>query len=1235
MDASNPVQDSTRVSIGSIRNRSARIARQNLAALDKALRGKERNLFEALAPLELEEGWVHQVRQHANAFAREWSEKMDPAQDKTWERLLDEVVDVVGQVPVSGLLLDGVPLHTPGVSESKGFVSTVKTFGGVGIDRGAVLDLVEYLGIDEAYGALEQVSIYTQGTRKGFYQRCREQLARPCVQVSTSVSKAQFMKLMEKRMPVDIEKLPNWGDELQSQVDLLVTSFKSSAGAPYWRSKLDAVDAMQNVVLPMIVKAIQEDSLDQLYREQPELWLCELKNKVDRYEDPVKKTRPYVAQPWHWQALFSCLSQPFCQALKLFEHDKRSRNAYGFSYAHGGGLKLRKHVMSSLKKDGDMTYVVYGDDVDFYYLSNGVVHRVCPDFKQMDGSVDATCINWTIDYIIACFEKKFGGTYANFWKSVAEEWKTFATQPLLLVDGTKVVRKKSPDGLMTGVVGTTLFDTVKSVVAYELFLASAKGRPSMLQAKQATEFFASLGLVIKDGTWVSEVVAHKPEVGSLWTTQKFLGMQMAWVDAPAGPLLVPVLPDVEWQKLYLTPRSDMVDKRASRIAQHRYTFDRMRGLLTTGAVFNPKIRKLFASILRNLDPVAIVMMVQAGEGTGALPEFGNVVGSDFRYETSMGWPTLEWAVDLYSPPSEKVGLSMTPVFTCGEEPFRVAHSRPELKLEVAAIDVTSYDGVDTSVVVTGEALTELPNPVGASLMPDKVAERTAQDFNPRSKIKDVNDEAAQPKKLPTLAEVILHYMRPQKLMSARAMLDLMRDVWVNGNKPKHPVWKNLLRPDMMYQFVVWVIQHAPRVMFEEWWGEITKHMIYSVGDLASKIGVSEDRLEQEARKLGYYVVGKPGNRWVTGVELAGVSKKILLQFREQAQENKAKLKQVREEVKKATVEKVPEMKRQEKSIASVVKRAVEKPAVVVSEPKVQGLPRMNLVPNLDTSNRDPTMLRETVAKIMSHNEMKATRKETRDENGWAHTFYVNDVPVLVLYRHGGKEGWLYFYNMVLNAYVEDTTRVQKGENWADYVDREKSEHIKVYRTSAGPVFMQRKNGALELLRKVEGVRLAADGTTVMIEVGNAWQELTLRSGTMNQRAKRLAQVLGEAVTAESAPLNELASKYDIVAKRVKNNARKQSQNRSKSGHYKNSYRKAEAQGSAKAQPQRSTVTHEPSRSSTSGERGRFLRPVHDGHQGQSWRSQSTNNRKPLSLDRNPYSKRGIVVAKMETNKSPN
>lgn len=1244
MDSSNPVADSTRISIGSMKGRKERIARQNLAALETVLKGIRRTTFEELEPAPNDEDWeqgiVHAVRDYRSA----WLDKIKTANSGSID--LSGVCNVHAAIPVSGLMVDGIAVHPPGVNDSKGFVSVNPAFGGAGLCPTSARALAHYFGVTDVSLLIREAKLYTKGTREGMKTRCKSQLSRPCVRLSKlGINKSKFFEIMDKRLPVRQENLPNWGDEINSQVELLYTSFNSSAGAPYWRKKVESVELLQHHILPLVVDALQNNTLDKLFAEQPELWLCTLKNKEDRYEDPVKKTRPYLALPWHWQALFSCLSQPYCRNMLLFHERRSCRNAYGFSYTAGGGNKIREHVLGMCQSDGDATYLVYGDDVDFYVHVNDRVYRICPDFKQMDGSVDSETIDWTIDHIINCYIKQHGDIYANFWKAVGEEWKMFATQPLMIVEGTTVYQKKSRDGLMTGVVGTTLFDTVKSVMAYEAFIEALKPskgffRRSLLKEENATKFFAEHGLVIKEGTWTMEEVQLAEHPGKVWTSQKFLGMQMKYELLENGrTTLVPTLPTGEWLKMFMTPKRDEFSGTIARVARDRYLFDRMRGLLTTGAIFDDRVRKAFNGILRHVDSVAIVMEVQACNGKGAQPELVKVVGEDFSYSTSMGWPTYEWALDLYAAPEDRVGYSMENVFQCDEAVFRKAYKRPEIRLDACVVDVATPMGVETSIVLAEKKVIPDTPPIQASLMPTEVSVCKHDKVNPRSKLVDLKDPSKNPKHKPTLQESIRVLMQPQPLASARVMLLMMED-YLSTGKLRSPIREKLLRPDIMLQMVQFLVDFAPQTLFEDWWGTLTQHMIWPVNEISGILGVSQLRIEQEARKLGYYVVGKPTNRWLVGVPLAGVNALVRKQLDSQEKENVQKLHDLRKEVKEATVEKATKLKQQEQSLKAVISRSVQKPALANIEQGARALPPLQKVPNLVIpESLPPDRLRIVASDILYHNRLRVRRTEERDGDGWVHTFVVNGKPVLNLFKFAGKQAWLHFYQLVVNTYKKDNLRPQKGESWADAAEREASAMVRIYKTSAGPILIQQsKTGPVELLAKHEKLVevIAPEGKRVAVNHEGQQIQLVLRSGTLLSRAKRLEKFLGEPVTFETAPLNEFVSRFELVAHYY--DRKKQAKRKSKSPKTQNrgqGRREGRETKTSKGTP--STWTTKPADDydlHPQSERQRLFRYsyVKSNRQNRSPKRTSLSNAPRVARDSGGT--RGPTMAKVETYKSP-
>lgn len=247
---------------------------------------------------------------------------------------------------------------------------------------------------------------------------------------------------------------------------------------------------------------------------------------------------------------------------------------------------------------------MYGDDGDLYFRYNRGLYRVSPDVKQMDSCVDFNTVRLTYLYVLHCFAKRWGPN--NFWTSVVKALLSIFESPRILVSGTTLYTKPA-DGLMPGIVGTTLFDTVKSAVAYSSLLEAHEQDPSkLLNAEYVTRWMLeNHGLVIKEGTWAPERLdlevspCHMTEEGnlddphlSLYGTGKFLGIQYVRVQGPKEPEWLPYLPEVDWASAILAPRDSSLGDGLSVTARQRLAFDRIRGYLTTGAALSRGVREL-------------------------------------------------------------------------------------------------------------------------------------------------------------------------------------------------------------------------------------------------------------------------------------------------------------------------------------------------------------------------------------------------------------------------------------------------------------------------------------------------------------------------------------------------------------------------------------------------------------------------------------------------------------------
>lgn len=1242
MDCSNPVADSTRIALSTMRLRRERIVRQNLHLLEKALVGKSRVLYEALPQLELEEGWETATDRIARDYSSALKERMKNASPK---EDINKVCDLLDPTPVCALLVDNLPVHPPGVNESGGNVYIHQTFGGVTIDTHALRHIALHFGSDAATSILEGCSPYSQGTKAGFYNRCVKQLGRTCVQITSLYTATEFHTAFDRALPVQVSSLPNWGNALDSQMDMLKTSFTSSAGAPYWRSKLDSIDLMQNAVLPLVLDHIMAGTLSELYKRQPELWLCQLKNKADRYKDPVEKTRPYLSLPWHWQALFSCLSQPYSDSLKLFYEQDGCRNAYGFSYANGGGNKLRAHVIKELSKK-DYTFFVYGDDVDFYYKDHdGSIMRLCPDFSQMDGSVDRATISMTIDHILAKFAEAHGEDNLGFWQVVASQWKHFATRPYMVLDGTTTYRKRQADGLMTGVVGTTLFDTVKAILVYERFVEHLKDHPSALGKTQAAEWFAAQGLTIKEGTWSPQKVQVEPVSGALWTNQKFLGMQLKYVRRDQEYILVPVLPRDDWLSLYLTPRRDNLN--TTTLARQRYTFDRMRGLLTTGAIFDEEVRRLFNGLMRGLDPLAIVMQVQAGEGRGASPELVNVTGKDFQYATSMGWPTLEWALDLYS--ENKQNTPMGDVFVGGEEQFRAVHSRPQRPLELKVVDRVSAFEPTEALLVAEVATPSFSVPLDSSLMVHKKEDVVLEKHNKRSEIKDLAGIPA-PKRMPRLTEVIVQLMEPRHMEPpADARMQLLSG-FLSRDKPAElaaltPRQNPFEDSEAYWQVLNFIAEYRPSVLRQDDWGELFSNMVWPLHKMAALVGVAADRLEKEVRALGYLVLGPPTNKFVTNKAWAGVPAKLVSQVKRQEGQLPHKLQEARKELKDATVEKVPALKVKVKALEANVKRAAEAPAIgLVAEPPK--LPTLKRIPNFEPDHASiPSKLAAQSNTILKSNGMLARLVVSNKPEGPLYTFLITHKNVereyLRIANRSAKDAWISFHLSIVQRYIKDTQIPKVNENWADHMDKVDEQNVRIYKDSVGPLFMQRRNEPLQLLREISGVEVVEgpDGPLVTIGKHGDMKVLALRKGTVKSRAARLAKLFGEEIQVESMPLSAFHELSQLNKRKRQQNAPKAQKQADKG----RAAGRSDIGGNApvrptekEAPPPRITEKRrDPRDRGAPSQRERLFRGNPDKVYRPNWIPQRPSGHKSRRVGRNPRAAGSPTVAKVEAGKSPN
>ncbi|APG76933.1 RdRp [Hubei permutotetra-like virus 2] len=562
---------------------------------------------------------------------------------------------VTDYCPVSDLKYLGVQIHPEGTHQTKGQVSTKRNFGRVG-KQDAILSSAALASYPlDKLEQLRDATVYTSGTPEGFSVRLKELTTRNC---KSEGKPTMIAKKLAKLLPT--QQLPDWHDvdELFANVKLTASS---GAGAPYWVPTKDAMSSVLGTVLPLVLEHIESGTLGKLAKEQPELFITELKNKTDRYamDEVQRKTRPYVCQGKHFSFLFSCLTQPMCHSLETWDKSD-TMNAYGWSMAHGGINRVYERVLqlrdvAVTKKKTLYKIGLYGDDAKLFVCKkDGSVYAVDPDFKQMDGSVDYDTIQGVVKWMSNMYTEQHGES--PLWDRVLSLMAVMASHPDMIVNGTTIYTKQK-DGLLSGAVGTTLFDTAKSALAYADLIEQLEISPEMFfDTERVTKWMLkNHGLVVKPGTWTPEKLTMVPEHNVFWTQNKFLGMRFLWREYKNDEgedrfTLVPSLEEDEWLDLLLHPRDDIntVGKSLSDVAKQRQSLDRARGYLVTGAAFNPRISDVLKKAIDMVPAVAVLMAVSTGGGKGEGPELFQVVGEDFSYPTSEGVPNLRWITMLYS-----------------------------------------------------------------------------------------------------------------------------------------------------------------------------------------------------------------------------------------------------------------------------------------------------------------------------------------------------------------------------------------------------------------------------------------------------------------------------------------------------------------------------------------------------------------------------------------------------------
>lgn len=649
MDTSNPIKSNDRRTIAEILAQSATKRKQDLGYIRELARTADRVPLEVPRTMNLSEEDVRGV-------LAQYQENIPEINPSVGGMTAKSLVEQLPHMPICGLKDSaGIALHPPHKNNSEGKVCVRRTMGGAARAPYGLASMAKVVGDMVA----KTKKIYTNGTWAGFMKRLDAQMGRPTVSLIQSARASGYVgsdKAIEAALFRRLDELlplkegaqctfPPLEDSINDHLALIKITGKSSAGPPYWRNKCDCMEEIIGVGIPTIVEAMKKGELAQLQRTNPEMFLVEVKNKLDRYDrDKLDdKTRPYVCIPAHWSFLFSCLAQNFQELLGTFDKDGGA-NAYGFSGPHGGLTRHARWMYST--KVRQYKFACYGDDTDLVYNDGEQIWRIDPDFSQMDGSIHADDVKMILKYIsIKLRQKDNIQQLPGVWKAVLDTWLLLATDPLMIVSGQNIYKKRAPTGLLSGVPGTTLFGTIKAMLSWDLCLENARqaGRSPLDTEYVVTEMKNKFGLIVKPGTYVPTPL---PEflAGNLLTKNKFLGVQSLVEEYRGQLVVVPHLPLTDALEAIVVQKDEPSERRVSETAAARTLFDRARGLFLTFGFSNDNSLSIIHQIVNDLPPTAILMSSNI-EG-GEKPD--SIITGDYSFPDSSGFPSRDFCLGLYA-----------------------------------------------------------------------------------------------------------------------------------------------------------------------------------------------------------------------------------------------------------------------------------------------------------------------------------------------------------------------------------------------------------------------------------------------------------------------------------------------------------------------------------------------------------------------------------------------------------
>lgn len=635
MNASNPIKQSNHVTLAEIFHEEQELTRQDLGRLHELLREAPRGgLTYTSSDPPRSKAEIHQLTLVTKKSKVEKS-------DRPKGTLKIPAIYVSHKVPRD---LSYIP--TPGIHQDGPYVSTKRNYGTTDRPELVVRSLLEYSTSPDAAAKLIDSYVFSKGTPDGLEKRLNKFLATKTVKMTTHTSIKSAMATLQTRLHTT-RKLKSWtGKNSWDIISSVKISKNSSAGPGFWKEKGRCLGEIVKAVEDFIA-ASNGESLDEYMSKHPELFIAECKNKEDRYETSKinDKTRPY----WNFSApmalLASAIMQPLTANLDLFTENPKSYNAYGFAWAHGGGEKMWKWATET--KIGEKKVAIYGDDAKMVWRTNEGLFEVNPDFEQMDASIDIDTAELAAVWAFTQVEKdpqteKVDGLQAN----IISMWRHMATRASFIVDSSTTYSKEG--GLRTGVVGTTLIDTIKSIIAYEDFISTGGDPNNRLQFKQAMH---KHGLRVKEGTYNPRKINETPEEGTL-ALDTFLGAQTVWIQ---GSKRLEPIPYISLEKGIQLAGNPKMPPLVSQTHMHRYLFDFARGQMLTFAHLHDELWDAMIRLVEILPPSAIALRIQNNRG-GELPEYAYLFGEadDFVWPTSDGIPSRNYCKNISLSPDNQI-----------------------------------------------------------------------------------------------------------------------------------------------------------------------------------------------------------------------------------------------------------------------------------------------------------------------------------------------------------------------------------------------------------------------------------------------------------------------------------------------------------------------------------------------------------------------------------------------------